>query len=364
MDRDGSDVDTEHLRLFLTEHLDERVVDTTILEVGLNRIIRIVTADDPQAYVVRQPIKDRDDHGFTDITTEHVVMERLEPTDVPVPRAVYLCEDKSVLGGPFSVIEYLEGEGIHWDEPLPDGYRSERFRIKVGNQLIDTLADLHSVDTGRFADICERVPPRVQVDQTVAQLEAATSTTGHDPETLWQVADWLQNNAPNRTATALVHGDYKPDNIFFTWTDTARVNGVVDWETVKLRDPRTELGNFLFYWREHKDSSPTLDKLAARHSDSVMTDIWEREERGFWPFTKRQGSLSRQELVSRWESATGLTYEDDRFYRALGAFLLASVWEGLYADTIESEGDTTGWEANVEYIAELADAIANGDIPL
>lgn len=223
-------------------------------------------------------------------------MKRLEPTDVPAPRAVYLCEDESVLGGPFSVIEYLEGESIRWGEPLPDGYRAERFRTRIGNQLIDTLADLHSVDTERFADVCERVPPRVQVNQTVAQLESATSTTGHNPETLWQVADWLQNNAPNRSATALVHGDYKPDNIFFTWADVARLNGVVDWETVKLRDPRTELGNFLFYWREREDPSPTLDTLAARHPDSVMTDIREREERGFWPFTTCRGSPGRQEL--------------------------------------------------------------------
>lgn len=364
MNDDRLDVDTEQLSSFLTEQLDEPVVDTTVLDVGLNRMIRIATADDPQAYVVRQPIKDRGEPGFTDIRTEHAVMERLEPTDVPAPKAVRFCEDESILGGPFSVLEYLNGEGIHWDEPLPDGYRTERFRTKVGHQLIDTLAILHSVDTGLFADICERVPPRAQVDQTVAQLEAATSATGHEPETLWQVADWLQNNSPNRSATVLVHGDYKPDNIFFRWTDTGQVSGIVDWETVKLRDPRTELGNFLFYWRERKDPSPRLDTLAARHPDSVMTDIWEREERGFWPFTKRQGSPSRQELVNRWESATGLTYENDRFYRALGAFLLATVWEGLYEDAIERGEDTTGWEANIEYVAELAAAIATDDIPL
>ncbi|MFC6964140.1 phosphotransferase [Halocatena marina] len=162
-------------------------------------MIRVVTVDDPQAYVVRQPIKDRDDHGFTDITTEHAVLERLELTDVLAPRAVYLCEDESVLGGPFSVIEYLTGESIHWDDPLPDGYRDTRSRTQVGNQLIDTLSDLHFVDTERFTGVCERVRLRAQVDQTVAQLEGATSATGHDFGTLWQVAEWLQDNIPDRS---------------------------------------------------------------------------------------------------------------------------------------------------------------------
>lgn len=364
MNDDASDVVTERLESHLAESLDERVVETEVLEEGLNRVIRVGTADDPQAYVVRQPNKDRNDHGFTDIATEHAVLERLEPTDVPAPRAVYFCEDESILGEPFSVIEYLDGGGIHWGESLPEAYRNERVRARVGKLLIDRVSDLHSVDGTRFADVCERVRPRTQVDRIVAQLEAAASATGHDPGTLWRVADWLQDNAPDRSATALVHGDYKPDNVFFKWEDRPRVSGIVDWETVKLRDPRTELGYLLFYWREREDASPDLNELAARHPDSVMAEIRERERRGFWPFTKRRGSPSRRELVQQWEEATGLAYEDNRFYRAFGAVMLATVWEGLYADALERGEDTGGWEAHIEYVARLADAIASGDMPL
>jgi aminoglycoside phosphotransferase (APT) family kinase protein len=332
--------------------------------VGLNRVIRVATVDDPQAYVVRQSNKGRDDEGFVNIATEHTVLDRLESTAVPTPAAVYLCADDSVLGAPFSVIEYVEGETIHWDDPLPEGYRDEQSRNQLGKLLIDTLADLHSVDTGRFTDVCERVCPQAQVARNVDQLEDATSVTGHDPETLWRVADWLQDNAPERSATALVHGDYKPDNVLFTWTDEPGISAVIDWETAKLRDPRTELGYFLFYWREAEDPSPVLDDLSARHPESVIADIRDRERTGFWPFTKRRGSPSRRELVKRWESSTGLAYEDDRFHRAFGAFMLATVWEGLYADALARGEDTTGWEAHIEYVAGLADSIATGEIPL
>lgn len=331
----GTDGDLDRLESYLAAHLDERVVDTAVLEVGLNRLIRVATATDPRAYVVRHPTTDRDDEGFIDVATEHAVLARLGPTAVPAPGAVHLCEDESVLGAPFSVIEYVDGAGIHWGEALPGGYRDEQPRRRLGTLLVDTLAALHSVDTGPFTGVCERVSPRTQVNRNLAQLEAATSATGHDPDTLWRVADWLAANAPERSATALVHGDYKPDNVFLTWPDGPRVSAVVDWETAKLRDPRTGLGYFLFYWQEADDQTPGLDDLAAQHPHPVMADVRERAQSGFWPFTTRRGTPSRRALVERWERSTGLAYEDDRFYRAFGAFMLATVWEGLYANALE-----------------------------
>lgn len=364
MSDDGPGLNLDHLESYLAESIDEQVTDTAVLADGLNKVIRVATSEDPAAYVVRVTVKGRDDEGFVEISTEHAILERLEPTDVPAPGAIHFCADESVLGAPFSVIEYVDGEGIDWGNSLPEGYRNERSREVLGIQLINAMGVLHSFDIEEFVDVCDSVPPQTQVERNVAQLEAATSITGHDPPDLWRVAEWLQSNAPNRSASALVHGDYKPDNVFFTWSDEPAIEAIVDWETTMLRDPRTELGYFLFYWREADDPSPALDGLETRHPDAVLTDIYERERTGFWPFTQQAGSPSRQELVQRWENVTGRVYDHDRFYRAFGAFMLATVWEGLYADSLERNEDDAGWEAHIEYIARLAKAIIDGDMPL
>lgn len=352
---------------YLTEQLDEQIVDTTVLETGLNRIIRVATPDDPQAYVLRQPNEGRDGAGFIDINTEHAVLERLEPTDVPVPAPVHLCEDASVLGTPFSVIEYVTGEAIGWEESLPAGYRAASTRRRVGKLLIDRLAALHSAGTGQFDDICERVPLREQVTRTVDQLTTATNVTAHDPVRLWRVADWLQDAVPEQEQTepALVHGDYKPDNVLFAWTEQPAVAAILDWETAALLDPRTELGYFLFYWRDPGDPAPDLDPVSERHP-AVAADIREREQAGFWPFTKQPGSPSRGALAKRWEQATGNSYDDDRFYRAFGAVMLATVWEQLYATALDRGETTTDpeREAHIEYVAALAEAIRDGRLPL
>lgn len=360
---DEGAVETERLRSYLTDRLGEQVVDTAVLAEGLNRVIRIETADDPRAYVLRQPTESRDGAGFVDLRTEHAILQRLEDTAVPAPAAVQFCADESILGTPFSVTEYVTGEPLEWDAALPAGHRGERSRDRVGRVLVDNLAELHRVETKRFADVCERVPLREQLDRATRQFETAASAAGHDPVRLRRVLDWLEQNVPDRPATALTHGDYKPDNVFFSWDGEPSVAAVVDWETAKLRDPRTELGYLLFYWRDPGDPSVDLDSVTARHGESAA-EIRERERRGFWPFTRRPGSPSRRALVDRWERQTGNRYENDRFYRAYGAFMLATVWESLYAAALERGEDETGWEAHIEYVGALADAICDGDLPL
>jgi len=230
--------------------------------------------------------------------------------------------------------------------------------------VVDTLADLHTVDVEPFDSVCDEVPIGDQVARNVGLLEDATSVTGHDPPTLWAIADWLREHVPADSATALVHGDFRPGNVLFAGSEEPRISGVLDWETAFLGDPLTELGYLLLRWRDVADPTPSLDGLEERYDDAaVLGQLEEVNEYGLAPFTNRPGSPTRDALIARYEDRTGLDFENERFYRAFAAFTLATVWAALNADQVEARGDTAR-EPWIEYMALVAMEIveAEGDL--
>lgn len=304
MAKSEGEIDAVALEAVLSSELDAAVTDTEVLHDGLNLSVAISTAEEGRAYVLRRPNKFRDRESFLDVEREYEVLRRLRDTAVPAPEPVALCEDESVLGGPALVMTHLEGEAIPLGDHLPERFRNESARETLAHRLVDALAELHSVDVGPFADVCERRPPREQVDRVAAQLDEATAFLG---------------------------------------------------------DPLTELGYLLLRWRDDGDPTPSLDGIAARHSEAALEGLRVVNERGLAPFTNEPGSPSRRELVARYEDATGLDYRNDRFYRALAAFVLATVWEDLHRYRVEA-GEESGMEPHVEYLSAIATSIVGGEV--
>jgi aminoglycoside phosphotransferase (APT) family kinase protein len=360
MTETGTDIDTSRLESSLSEQLDVVVVETERLHDGLNLSLAISTEEAGRAYILRRPNKLRHAESFLDVNEEYEVMRRLRETDIDAPEPVLVRGEDSVLGDPFLLMTYLDGETVPLGSPLPERFRDSSARERVATLLIDTLADIHSVDLEPFDDVCERQTARDQVARVTDQLDAATSVTGHEPPALWDVADWLEQNAPTDSETALIHGDYRPSNVLFAGEDQPHLVGVLDWETAFLGDPLTELGYLLLRWRDDNDPTPQLNDLRARYSnDDVLRDLQETNKHGLAPFTNEPGSPSRQELVIRYEDRTGITFENERFYRALSAFMLATVWEDLHRHEVAA-GRESDWEPYVDYMSMIADSIVSG----
>lgn len=361
-----ADLPLDELESFLATELDESVTAAEPLDGALNAMVAVSTEHADPAYVVRKPTAMRESELFVDLASEYAVLERLADTAVPAPEPVLCCDDESVLGGEFVVTEFLDGETVPVGSRLPERFRTPAAREQTAECLVDALADLHSVDADRFGDVCERVTPREQVEHAVDRLEHATDVSGRDVPELRRVADWLRENAPADadTATALVHGDYKPGNVFLSETAPPEVVGVFDWETAMLGDPRTELGYFLFYWRDDGDPTPDVDALAEQydHKDTIR-DLRETNEHGFYRFSSRPGSPTRHELVARWKERTGLGFDHQRFHRALAAFGLATVWEDIHARQVES-GAESDWPPLLDYTASMTASIVDGEFPL
>lgn len=352
-------IDTAALASSLSADLGAAVVDAEVLHDGVNLSVRISTADGT-AYVLRRPNALRGLASFNGVAGEYGVLERLRETPIPAPEPVLVREDASVLGDPFLVMTFLEGESVPLGADLPGRFREAEAREAVATRLVDTLADIHSVDPGPFADVCDRRPLRAGVERAVDQFEAATEATGHDPPGARDVVDWLRRNVPPDAGTALVHGDYRPSNVLLARTDRPKVAGVLDWETAFLGDPLTDLGYLLLRWRDGGDPTPPLDGIGERHPNAdAIRELEAFNERGMAPFTAKPGSPSRRELVARYENRAGTVFEHDRFYRAFAAFGLAAVWENLHRHRTDP-----GKEPYVEYMLLLAESVIGGEFPL
>lgn len=219
--------------------------------------------------------------------------------------------------------------------------------------LIDTLAAIHTVDVesvglGEFGH-----PPGFterQVERWSEQLMWAFEVTADEREVsvLYDVMEWLQNNAPENTPSTLVHGDYKLDNVMYGTTPT--IAAVFDWEMSTLGDPFTDLGWMLSYWWDENDPDPP------EATDTLTTS-----------FMTQDGYNTRRELIERYETETGLLFENDRFYRALAVYKLAALGEMFFRRYLEGNSDDPMYPRmrdGVPQLAERAQRIIDGEEPL
>lgn len=354
------------LEAVLADELGETVTDTEVLDGALNTMVAVSTESTENAYVVRQASEMRDSDLFVDLDREYRVLEALAETDVPAPEPVAYCDDESVLGDPFVVTTFLDGEPVPVGSRLPERFQTEAGRRAVGEELVDALADVHAVPAERFAGVCERQTPLEQVESFADRLDRATDASGRDVPGLWRVVDWLREHAPPERETRLTHGDFKSGNVFFADGTPPEITGVFDWETASLADPRTELGYLLFYWRDDGDPTPGLDAVRERYGDEypdAVADVEAAAEHGFYRYANRPGSPSRRELVERYEAKAGLSFEHDRFYRAHAALGLAAVWEDIHGRQVGA-GEHSDWPPLLDYTAAVTSSIVDGDFEL
>jgi aminoglycoside phosphotransferase (APT) family kinase protein len=349
------------LREYFPAELGVEVTGTAVLNDGLNLVVAVETT--AGRYVVRRPRKLRHVGYFLDIEREHALMAALQETAVPAPDPVHFCDDESVLGRPFVVLDHLAGAVVPLGERLPDRFQTPSARRELAEGLVDTLAEVHTAPVDPFRDACSERTPAEQVALATDRLSAATDVTEHDVPTLRKVGDWLRANAPSGSAATLVHGDFRPGNVLFTGERSPAVSGVLDWETAALGDPLTDLGYFLLRWRDDGDPALPLDGIAARHGDDAVRQLRTPNEQGLAPFTGEPGSPSRGELVARYEDRTGNSFDHDRYYRAKAAYGLAAVWADLDRYRVEA-GEAPSMTVHIEFAALLGEAIIDGKFPV
>jgi aminoglycoside phosphotransferase (APT) family kinase protein len=304
-------IDIPRLEAFLRAHLPPQEGELLVEkhEAGFSNETFYVTWG-PKRWVMRRPPRGDILPTAHDMLREFRVLSGLAPTGVRVPRPEIVCEDSSVIGAPFYLMERVEGIVIR--EQLPPEFEAMEDRRRIGEELIDALAELHAVDwrstplrnLGKPQGFLER-----QLKRWIGQLELTLPHTRPLPGIL-DVTEWLKQHLPEQSATTIVHGDYKLDNVMFT-PHPARLVAIFDWEMATLGDPLTDLGWCISFW------GPTGDPP-------------EPEPKGSNHITSHPGFLSREEMIARYEQKTGRTMKHFPFYHCLAVWKVAIILEGLY----------------------------------
>lgn len=239
-----------------------------------------------------------------DMAREYRVMSALAPTPVPVPAMVLLCEDSSVIGAPFYIMEYVQGAILRRTRDTAD--LDDTQRTALANQLIDTLADLHEVDPaqvglGDFGHPDGFLPRQVRRWTQQLELSRTRDIPGFD-----DLATELARRVPASQRASVVHGDYRLDNVIVG--PDQQIRAVLDWEMATLGDPLCDLGLLPVY------------ALPVAGVSGVVSD-------GMGP---HNGFPSMESLIGRYADRSGLDVSALSWYTALGYYKLAVICEGIH----------------------------------
>ncbi|HUG55314.1 MAG TPA: phosphotransferase family protein, partial [Vicinamibacteria bacterium] len=233
----------------------------------------------------------------------------LGPLYAKAPRPLAHCDDPSVLGAPFYLRERVRGVILRPGPPIP--LEPDRRRV-VCHALVDALAELHGLDheraplsaLGHGAGYAGR-----QVRGWTARYQDARTD---DVPAMERLSAWLGAHLPPEAPAALIHNDYKADNVVLDPGDLGRVLAVLDWEMATVGDPLMDLGTSLAYWVDPDDAPG-----------------WRAS--GFGALTAEAGSLRRFEVAERYARATGRDLARLPFYYAFGLFKVAVIAQQIYA---------------------------------
>jgi aminoglycoside phosphotransferase (APT) family kinase protein len=261
-------------------------------------------------FVLRRPPFGNQVKTAHDMGREFRVLSRLSAAYPPAPRPYFYCDDSSVLGAPFYVMERRRGvilrrtdnPGLTIDPPTAR---------RLSTALIDNLALLHALDY-KAAGLADVGKPEGYVTRQVTGWINRYTNARTDPlPEMDRVAQWLTDHMPTQSGAALVHNDYKYDNLVLDPADLTRVVAVLDWEMATVGDPLMDLGTTLGYWVESGDP------------ESVRANA-------VGP-TALPGGLTRQELVARYADRTGRDTSGVLFYYCFGLYKIAVILQQIYA---------------------------------
>jgi hypothetical protein len=287
----------------LPAYLGVDSVDITAFPGGFSNLTYQVTAG-LAIYVLRRP-----PHGLKiakahDMIREFRVLQALEKAGyTKMPHPISCCEDESIIGAPFFLMEKVEGMIIR---NRPPAEATKAFFRQLSQSALDVLIELHSLELNDSGLGALGKPEGYALRQVQGWAERFQKAKTSEVPLIEKAFEWLLSSIPIESDVAFIHNDFKYDNLVIS--TTGEVQAVLDWEMATVGDPLMDLGTTLAYWAEAEDE-----------------DILKMFNLSYVP-----GNFTRRELVDYYASRTGRDLSDFGFYYVFGLCKVATIAQQIY----------------------------------
>ncbi len=307
--RAGEELDAERLAQYLRLHLRGAGSDLELEQFpgGHSNLTYLVRTGGTEYVLRRAPLGPVAPKAH-DMAREFRVLQAVHPHFAAAPEPFLLCEDTSVIGAVFYLMERRRGVVLRSEIPeewaaMPD------LPEKVSAAFLDCLVELHSVDIVRHGLDRLGKPEGFVERQVKGWSERWRRARTEEMPRMDRVIEYLHGNLPEEGAAALVHNDFKLDNLMLSASDPGKVEAVLDWEMTTVGDPLVDLGLTLCYW----------DPPDAEVREGPVPCL-----------TRGEGWLTREQLVEQYMARTGRDLGALRYHEILGIFKLAVIVQQIY----------------------------------
>jgi aminoglycoside phosphotransferase (APT) family kinase protein len=310
--REGEDFDLAATERYMREHigsLPEGELEVRQFPSGASNLTYLVKIGDWEGVLRRPPLGPVPPKAH-DMGRESKLLIKLHKAFPLAPKPYFFCEDESVMGAPFYVME--RRKGVIVDDSFPEGVEpTEELRRGMSRMVVDTLVELHAVDWqkaglgdfGRPEGFLER-----QVKGWTGRYDKAKT---EEIEEVGPLTEWIQKDIPESPPATIVHNDYKLNNLLLNPEDLTEIRAVLDWEMTTIGDPLFDLAVSLSYWVEAGDSQELKEVLP------TVADT--------------PGFMTRKEFVDYYAQKSGRDLSDMHWYMVFGYFKLAVILQQIYA---------------------------------
>jgi aminoglycoside phosphotransferase (APT) family kinase protein len=324
------------LEAFLDEHgIGSGEIRASPIGEGHSNVTYLIEREDCEV-VLRRPPRPPLPPSAHDVLREARLLRALRDTPARVPEVLAVCAEEQTIGAPFYVMERVDGEVIV--ASVPEALDTPAERRRIGEELIDSLVEIHGVDwlaaglegfgkpTGYLERQLRRFTGLWELNKT-REIAAVES-----------VGRWLASNMPAQDPpppATIVHGDFRLGNTIFAADAPARLQAVLDWEMATIGDPLADIGYLCMMWTESSDPTGGM-----------------REALG--GVTRREGFPTRDELIASYEQRTGRSMRDLRWYTSLALWKSVVFMEGNYKRAVAGTTDDPYLKTFGEGVLELA----------